>query len=63
MTKRIEIRHDHDMKWMRLCWRDREGGPWGKGSYFKMTEGYAQKLVDYMNKEIPQTEHWTELQD
>jgi len=58
--KRKVIEVDHRMYSMRLCWKARKGGQWGKSEYRPMTKGYAKNMVDYMERKFPEFEHWTE---
>ena len=58
--KNIKIEHDHETKWIRLCWRNRVGGAWNKGAYVKMTDSFAQMMVKWNNLNCPELEHWTE---
>ena len=68
--KRKIVEVDHDIKRLRLCWKRRDGTgdethravQWGKAEYIRMTEGYAQKLVAFMDREFPEYEHWTEME-
>jgi hypothetical protein len=57
------IELDHLTEAMRLCWRARAGGQWHKSEFRMMTEAYARRLVEHMNREFPDLEHWTELEN
>jgi len=67
--KIVEV--DHEIKRFRLCWKRRDGtsdeqhraARWGKAEFLGMSRAYAKSLVEFMDREFPEYEHWTEEED